>query len=52
MRDMALWLGERLKRKGVTAKQQGTAREILCDIAASLAMAGDEAMQELHDAHS
>ncbi|BCO25433.1 hypothetical protein MIZ03_0293 [Rhodoferax lithotrophicus] len=52
MRDMALWLGERLKRKGLTARQQDSAREILCDIAASLAMAGDAAMQELHDAHS
>jgi hypothetical protein len=52
MRDMALWLGERLKRKGLTAKQQDSARDILCDIAASLAMTGDEAMQELHDAHS
>lgn len=52
MRDMALWLGERLKRKGLTAKQQDTARGILCDIAASLAMTGDEAMQELHDTHA
>jgi len=52
MRDMALWLGERLKRKGLTAKQKDAARGILCDIAASLAMNGDEAMQELHDAHS
>ncbi|TXT40433.1 MAG: heat shock protein DnaJ domain-containing protein [Comamonadaceae bacterium] len=52
MRDMALWLGERLKRKGLTARQQDCAREILCDIAASLAMAGDASMQELHDAHS
>ena len=52
MRDMALWLGERLKRKGLTARQQDSAREILCDIASSLAMAGDVSMQELHDAHS
>jgi hypothetical protein len=52
MRDMALWLGERLKRKGLTAKQQVAARDILCDIAASLAMTGDEAMQALHDTHA
>jgi hypothetical protein len=52
MRDMALWLGERLKRKGLTAKQQDIARGILCTIAANLAMTGDETMQELHDEHS
>nr|WP_319564874.1 J domain-containing protein [uncultured Rhodoferax sp.] len=52
MRQMALSLGERLQHKGLTAKQKDTARQILCDIAASLAMAGDAAMQELHDAHS
>ncbi|HEY5579816.1 MAG TPA: hypothetical protein VIK56_01445 [Rhodoferax sp.] len=52
MRDMVLWLDERLKRKGLTAKQKRSAAEILCGLAAGLAMAGDEVMQQLHDAHS
>lgn len=52
MRDMVLWLDERLKRKGLTAKQKRMASELICNLAAGLAMAGDEAMQQLHDAHS
>lgn len=52
MRDMALWLDERLGRKGLTAKQGHMASEIICGLTAALAMAGDEAMQQLHDAHS
>lgn len=52
MRKMALWLDGRLQRKGLSAKYKHMARDILCGLAAALAMAGDEAMQQLHDAHS
>jgi len=52
MRNMALWLDGRLQRKGLSAKHKHMARDILCNLAAALAMAGDEAMQQLHDAHS
>ena len=52
MRTMALWLDERLKGKGLSAKHKRLARDILCGLAAALAVAGDEAMQQLHDAHS
>lgn len=52
MRNMALRLDERLQRKGLTAKQKRMASEIICSLAAGLAMAGDAAMQQLHDAHS
>ena len=52
MRDMALWLGERLKKPGLSNKQKNMAREIVCSLAAGLAMQGDAAMQALFDAHS
>lgn len=52
MRDMALWLDARLQRGGLSAKQKRDASEIICHLAAGLAMMGDEAMQQLHDAHS
>ncbi len=52
MRQMVIWLDQRLQRTGLTAKQKQAAREILCDMAADMAYAGDEAMQQLHDAHS
>jgi hypothetical protein len=52
MRQMALWLAERLKKKGLTAKQKAYANEILCGLAGSLGTRGDAQMQALHDAHS
>lgn len=52
MRQMALWLDGRLQKKGLTAKHKRIAGEIICGLAASLAVQGDEAMQALHDAHS
>jgi hypothetical protein len=52
MRQMALWLDGRLQRKGLTAKQKDTAREILCHLAAQVASTGDEAMHALYEAHS
>ena len=52
MRQMALWLGERLQRKGLTPKQKDIAIQILCGLAGPLGMRGDKDMQALHDAHS
>jgi len=52
MRQMALWLDGRLKQKGLTDKQKRIAREIICGLAAGLAVQGDEAMAALHDTHS
>ena len=52
MRQMAVWLDGRLQRKGLSAKQQNTAREILCHLAAEVASTGDEAMRALYAAHS
>lgn len=52
MREMALWLAARLQRKGLTARQKLMVRDILCGLAAALAVLGDAEMQDLHDAHS
>ena len=52
MRDMALWLDDRLKRPGLTRKQQQMARDIILNLASGLAMLGMEGMRALHDAHS
>jgi hypothetical protein len=52
MCDMALWLDERLKRPGLTRKQQAMASDIIRQLAAALALDGVENMRELHDAHS
>lgn len=52
MRQMAVWLDDRLQRKGLSAKQKNIAREILCHLAAQLASAGDEAMHALYAAHN
>ena len=52
MRQMAVWLGERLQRKGLTAKQKQIASKILCGLAGPMGMRGDTAMQALHDTHS
>lgn len=52
LREMALWLADRLQRKGLTAKQRDIATDILCSLAGPLAVQGDTQMQALHDAHS
>lgn len=52
MRNMVLWLDGRLQRKGLSDKQKRIAREILCGLAAGLAMQGDKTMHTLHDTHS
>ena len=52
MRDMALWLDERLKRSGLTRNQQQLAGEIIRNLALGLALMGMEDMRAVHDAHS
>ena len=52
MRRMAVWLDERLQRKGLTAAQKRYATGILISLSESLAAQGDQAMQALHDAYS
>ena len=52
MRCMALWLDERLERKGLTPVQKRNAIEILCGLCETLAAGGDEAMAALHDKRS
>ena len=51
MQDMVRLLDERLRKPGLSRTQKRQAREILCELAAPFALAGDEAMRELHDAH-
>ena len=51
-RDMALWLDERLRHKGLSRPQQHMARRIICSLSEPFAGAGDEAMRRLHDSHS
>lgn len=52
MRDMALWLDERLRHKGLSRAQRRMARRIICSLSGYFAGAGDEAMRQLHDTHS
>ena len=52
MRQMAVWLDERLQRKGLSAKQKTIATDILCHLAAHVASTGDEAMHALYETHS
>jgi hypothetical protein len=51
-REMALWLDERLQRKGLSPTQKSIAITILCNLCEQLAAQGDEEMQILHDKHS
>ncbi|MDB5929029.1 MAG: DnaJ domain protein [Polaromonas sp.] len=51
-RRMALWLDERLDRKGLSPTQKRATTEILCSLCEMLASEGDEAMAALHDKHS
>lgn len=52
MRSMALWLDERLQRKGLSQAQKRTATDILCSLCEALAADGDTEMHALHDKHS
>ncbi len=51
-RDMIIWLDQRLKSPGLTAKQQRLIHRLICAMAADFAIMGDEAMIAMHDAHS
>ena len=52
MRGMALWLDDRLERKGLSPTQKRAAVEILCSLCLTLAADGDAAMAALHDKRS
>lgn len=52
MREMVLWLHERLQRKGLSRRLQAMACEIICSLSESFASAGDEFMRQLHDSCS
>ncbi|MFP5467116.1 MAG: J domain-containing protein, partial [Gammaproteobacteria bacterium] len=52
MREMALFLAQRLEGKLLSAVQRETARQILCGLASTLAQDGDADMAALHDRHS
>lgn len=52
MRQMALWLDERLQRRGLSIAHKQVATDILCTLCESLAADGDEEMRALHDRHS
>jgi hypothetical protein len=52
IRQMALWLDERLQRRGLTARQKMIAKELICNLAGALSASGDTEMRALHDAHS
>jgi hypothetical protein len=52
MRQMAVWLDERLHKPGLSVAHKKIASEILCSLSESLAANGDEDMRALHDRHS
>jgi hypothetical protein len=52
MREMALYLQERLGSKALVAGQREAARQILCGLARTLAQEGDAEMAALHDRHN
>jgi len=52
MREMAVFLDERLSRPGLSTPQRRNLREILCALAHALAASGDAGMQAVHDRHS
>jgi len=51
-RAMVLWLDQRLKGEGLTARQERLIRRLICSIAMEFAMRGDRVMRALHDVHS
>jgi hypothetical protein len=52
MREMVLFLDDRLSGKVLTARQRDTARTLLCSMARTLASGGDAEMAAVHDRHS
>ena len=51
-RAMVLWLDQRLKGEGLTARHERQIRRLICSIAMEFALAGDRVMRALHDVHS
>ncbi len=51
-RAMVLWLDQRLKGDGLTARQERLIRRLICSIGMEFALAGDRVMRALHDVHS
>lgn len=51
-RAMVLWLDQRLKGEGLTARQERLIRRLICSIAMEFALRGDRVMRALHDVHS
>lgn len=51
-RELALWIDQRLERKGLTAKQRSSATMILCELCCQLVDKGDSDMQTIFDKHS
>lgn len=52
MREMTLYLEERLGGKALTTGQRESAQQILCGLARTLAQEGDAEMAALHDRHN
>jgi len=52
LREMVKFLDQRLAGKGLSALQRKTARQMVCDMARSLAQGGDAEMAAVHDRHS
>ena len=52
MKRMALWLDQRLQGKALTKALRGYAIEIIISLSETLAIQGDAAMNEMHDAYS
>lgn len=52
MRELALLLAPHIDDKKLSKAQRATAHEIVCTMAAMLAVEGDAEMAELHDQHS
>ncbi len=51
-RAMVLWLDQRLKGEGLTARHERQIKRLICHIAMEFALAGDRVMRALHDVHS
>ena len=51
-RAMVLWLDQRLKGEGLSARQERLIRRLICSIAMDFALAGDRVMRAMHDVHS
>ena len=52
LREMLLWLDERLQKKGLTPALLRDTQAIVCTLSEGLALAGDQDMRALHDRNS